>query len=240
MERSRVQMSDTQLLERETEAAQPQQPRRRWGVVPLAIVLGVVALFVVIGMSIVSAIRGVVDSVPTPSDLAAVFEPEPYEEIGPVVISSIRDLANLTTIEVVEYTIVEKGTDEGWLSWARGDSLQLFAVAKIGAGVDLDKVTVRDVTLGEDGVVELSVPAAEIQYVAVDNEASQILDRETGLFTKGDPQLETEARQVADEVLVQGALDDGLLADAEANAQEVLTDFLLGLGYRDVIVEFKP
>jgi hypothetical protein len=111
-------------------------------------------------------------------------------------------------------------------------------VAKIGAGVDLNQITVRDVTLGEDGVVEITVPAAEIQYVAVDNEATQILDRETGLFTKGDPQLETDARQVADEVLVQGALEDGLLAEAEANAKVVLTDFLLGLGYRDVIVEF--
>ena len=234
-------MSDTQLLEREVDTSQQPEPapRRRWGVVPIAIALGVVVLFFVIGMSIVSAIRGVVDSVPTPSDLAAVFEPEPYEEIGPVVISSIRDLANLTTIEAVEYTIVEKGTDNGWLSWARGDSLQLFAVAKIGAGVDLNQVTVRDVTLGEDGVVELTVPAAEIQYVAVDNEATQILDRETGVFTKGDPQLETEARKVADEVLVQGALDDGLLAEAEANAREVLTDFLLGLGYRDVVVDFK-
>jgi hypothetical protein len=233
-------MSDTQLLDREIETTPQTEPapKRRWGVVPIAIVLGVVALFVVIGMNIISAIRGVVDSVPTPSDLAAVFEPEPYEDIGPVVISSIRDLANLTTIEVVEYTIVDKGTDQGWLSWARGDSIQLFAVAKIGAGVDLNQITVRDVTLGDDGVVELTVPSAEIQYVAVDNEATQILDRETGLFTKGDPELETDARQVADEVLVQGALDDGLLADAEANAKEVLTDFLLGLGYRDVIVEF--
>jgi hypothetical protein len=234
-------MSDTQLLIRQEETVhQPgPAPRWRWGVVPIAIALGVIALFVVIGLSIVSAIRGVMDSVPTPSDLAAVFEPEPYEEIGPVVISSIRDLANLTTIEVVEYTIVEKGNDRGWLSWARGDSLQLFAVAKIGAGVDLNQVTVRDVTLGQDGVVEITVPAAEIQYVAVDNEATQILDRETGVFTKGDPQLETEARQVADEVLVQGALDDGLLAEAEANAKEVLTDFLLGLGYRDVVVAFQ-
>ncbi len=234
-------MSDTQMTEREVETAEQLQPaprRRRWGIVPIAIALGVIALFVVVGMNIVSAIRGVVDSVPTPSDLAAVFEPEPYEEIGPVVISSIRDLANLTTIEAVEYTIVEKGTDQGWLSWARGDSLQLFAVAKIGAGVDLHQITVRDVTLGEDGVVELTVPAATIQYVSVDNEATQILDRETGLFTKGDPQLETDARQIADEVLVMGALDDGLLAEAEANASEVLTDFLLGLGYRDVIVEF--
>jgi hypothetical protein len=234
-------MSETQLLERE--AATPPQippaPRRRWGVIPIALALAAIGVVVAIGFWVVSMIRNVADAVPTPADLAAVFEPEPYEEIGPVVISSIRDLANLTTIEVVEYTIVDKGTDGGWLSWARGDSVQLFAVAKIGAGVDLSQVTVRDVVLADDGVVELTLPAAEIQYVAVDNDATQVLDRETGLFTKGDPQLETEARQVADEVLVQGALDDGLLAEAEANAKEVLSDFLLGLGYRDVIVEFE-
>lgn len=233
-------MSNTQLLERETEQ-KPQlqpEPRRRWGFVPVAIGLGVIALFVVVGLSIVSAVRGVVDSVPTPADLAAVFEPEPFEEVGPVVISSIRDLSNLTTLESVQYTIVDKGTDRGWLDWARGDSIQLFAVAKIGAGIDLSGITVRNVSLGEDGVVEITVPSAEIQYVSVDNEATQILDRETGLFTKGDPRLETDARLVAEEVLVQGALEDGILADAEANARQVLTSFLLGLGYRDVVVEF--
>jgi hypothetical protein len=234
-------MSDTQLLEKQEErAVQPVAPpaRRRSGFIPLAIVLGVVALFVVIGIWIVSSLRDLADAVPTPSDIAAVFEPEPYEEIGPVVISSIRDLSNLTTVETVQYTIVDKGTDRGWLEWARGDSLQLFAVAKIGAGIDLNGITVRNVSLDDQGVVEITVPSAEIQYVSVDNEATQILDRETGLFTKGDPRLETDARQVAEEVLVDGALSDGILEDAEANARQVLTNFLLGLGYRDVVVEF--
>lgn len=231
-------MSDTQVLERETVERLEPEPRRRRNIVPIAIALGAVALFVVIGMWVVSSLRDFADAIPTPGDLAAVFEPEPYEEIGPVVISSIRDMSNLATVESVQYTIVDKGTDRGWLDWARGDSLQLFAVAKIGAGIDLSQISVRNVSLDNEGVVEITVPAAEIQYVSVDNEATQILDRETGLFTKGDPRLETDARQVAEEVLVQGALDDGLLADAEANARQVLTDFLLGLGYRDVVVEF--
>jgi hypothetical protein len=233
-------MNDTQLLERPEEAVQPATPapKRRSGILPVALVLGVVALFVAVGLWIVSSLRDLADAVPTPSDIAALFEPEPYEEIGPVVISSIRDLSNLTTVESVQYTIVDKGTDRGWLDWARGDSLQLFAVAKIGAGIDLNGITVRNVSLDDQGVVEITVPAAEIQYVSVDNEATQILDRETGLFTKGDPRLETDARQVAEDVLVQGALDDGILEEAEANARQVLTDFLLGLGYRDVVVEF--
>ncbi|MEX1125762.1 MAG: DUF4230 domain-containing protein [Acidimicrobiia bacterium] len=233
-------MSETQVMERETETVQQPEParRQRYRFIPIAIGLGVVALFVVLGMFVISSLRNLADAVPTPSDLAAVFEPEPYEEIGPVIISSIRDMSNLTTVETVQYTIVDKGTDRGWLSWARGDSLQLFAVAKIGAGIDLSQITVRNVSLDSEGVVEISVPAAEIQYVSVDNEATQILDRETGLFTKGDPRLETDARQVAEEVLVQSALDDGLLVKAEANARQVLTDFLMGLGYRDVVVEF--
>ena len=234
-------MSDTQLMERQdretVERLEP-APRRRRTIVPIAIVSGVVALFVVIGIWVVSSLQDLVDAVPTPGDLAAVFEPEPYEEIGPVVISSIRDMSNLTTVETVQYTIVDKGTDRGWLQWARGDSLQLFAVARIGAGIDMSGISVQNVSLDDQGVVEIMVPAAEIQYVSVDNEATQILDRETGLFTKGDPRLETDARQVAEEVLVQAAVDDGVLADAEANARQVLTDFLLGLGYRDVVVEF--
>lgn len=234
-------MSDTQLMERQdretVEKLEP-APRRRKSIVPIAIVSGVVALFVVIGIWVVSSLQDLVDAVPTPGDLAAVFEPEPYEEIGPVVISSIRDMSNLTTVETVQYTIVDKGTDQGWLEWARGDSVQLFAVARIGAGIDMSGISVQNVSLDDQGVVEITVPAAEIQYVSVDNEATQILDRETGLFTKGDPRLETDARQVAEEVLVQAALDEGVLADAEANARQILTDFLLGLGYRDVVVEF--
>ena len=231
-------MNDTQILERETVERLEPEPRRRSGLIPLAIAIGVVSLFVVIGIWVVSSFRDFVDAVPTPADLAAVFEPEPYEEIGPVVISSLRDLSNLTTVETVQYTIVDKGTDRGWLDWARGDSLQLFAVAKIGAGIDMSQITVRNVSLDDQGVVEIEVPAAQIQYVSVDNEATQILDRETGLFTKGDPRLETDARQVAEEVLVAGALEDGILTDAEANARQVLTNFLLGLGYRDVVVDF--
>jgi hypothetical protein len=234
-------MSDTQLLEKQdreiVERLEP-APRRRKAIVPIAIVSGIVALFVVIGIWVVSSLQNVIDAVPTPGDLAAVFEPEPFEEIGPVVISSIRDMSNLTTVETVQYTIVDKGTDQGWLEWARGDSLQLFAVARIGAGIDMSGISVRNVSLDDEGVVEITVPAAEIQYVSVDNEATQILDRETGLFTKGDPRLETDARQVAEEVLVQAAVDEGVLADAEDNARQILTDFLLGLGYRDVVVEF--
>jgi hypothetical protein len=200
----------------------------------------VTILVLVIGLGLLTfwGVRTVISAIPTPGDIASVFEPEPYEEIGPVTITAIRDLAQLTTVETVQYTMVEKGTDEGWLAWARGDSLRMFAVARIGAGVDLAELSVRDITVDENGVVELSLPAPVIQYVDPDEDATQVLERDVGIFTSADPGLESDVRRIADEVLVDNAIDEGILEEAEANARSVLTDFLLSVGYADVVVNF--
>lgn len=183
------------------------------------------------------AFRTVVNAIPSVQDITQAVEGEPFENVGPTVIRSIRDLANLTTVEYVEYTIVEKGTNSGILNWATGDALTLLAVARIGAGVDLSQLdgSSFDVDL-ESGAVTVRLPEAAIQYVAVDNDATQVLDRSTGIFTKGDPRLETDARNVAEDVLVEQALTSGILDEAQANAAEVITNFLLGLGYTDVRV----
>ncbi len=210
------------------------ETKSRFPSVPVAILVLVIGL----GLLTYWGVRSIMSAIPTPSDIASVFEPEPYEEIGPVTITAIRDLAQLATVETVQYTIVEKGTDEGWLAWARGDSLRLFAVARIGAGVDLSGLTVRDVTVDEEGVVELQVPAAVILYVDPDQEATQVLERDVGFFTSGDPGLESDVRRIADEVLVDNAIEAGILEQAETNARAVLTDFLLSVGYTDVVVEF--
>ncbi|HWB90103.1 MAG TPA: DUF4230 domain-containing protein [Acidimicrobiia bacterium] len=202
----------------------------------------VIILIVVLGLGLLTwwGVRTVISAIPTPGDIANVFEPEPYEEIGPVTITAIRNLARLTTVETVQYTIVEKGTDEGWLAWARGDSLRMFAVARIGAGVDLANLTAGDISVGEDGVVEMTIPAATIQYVDPDEDSTQVLERDVGIFTSGDPGLESDVRRIADEVLVDNAIEEGILDRAEENAQSVLIDFLLSLGYQDVVIDFLP
>jgi hypothetical protein len=64
------------------------------------------------------------------------------------------------------------------------------------------------------------------------------LERDVGVFTSGDPGLESDVRRIADEVLVGNAIDAGILEEAEGNARSVLTDFLLSLGYADVAVTF--
>lgn len=166
------------------------------------------------------------------------FGGEEYTQVGPTVVDSVRDVAKLTTVEMVEYTTVEKGNNFGWLNWARGDRIFLFAVARIGAGVDMDQMTTDSFEVdGDTGRVTVQLPAPEIIFVEVDSNATQVFDRDTGLFTKGDPQLESDARQVAQEVLVNSALEHGILEKAEENAKITIANFLRGVGYAEVVFE---
>ena len=159
----------------------------------------------------------------------------PYTELGPAVIQSVQSMARLTTVEVVEYATVEKGNDFGWLNWAREDRIMMLAVARIGAGVDLEQMSpgAFDVDV-ESGIVTVELPPAQIMYVALDNTATQVFDRDTGLFSSGDPQLETDARQVAEQLLQQAALDNGILDAAQKHAEVAITELLMALGYSEV------
>ncbi len=195
------------------------------GLARFALVVVLAALIGIVGY-VVGAVRGF--------DVTPVEE---YERIGPATIQSIRTLAELTTVEMVEYTTVEKGEDHGWLDWARGDHISMFAVARIGAGIDLDELNERSFSVNtETGAVRVRLPAAKITYVALDNQATHVYDRDTGIFTRGNPQLEAAARLAAEEVLVQSALDSGILARAEEAAEKVITRFLTGLGYSQVTI----
>ena len=160
---------------------------------------------------------------------------EPYTQVGPTVVESVRDVAKLTTVEMVEYTTVEKGNDFGWLNWARGDRIFLFAVARVGAGIDMQQVTTSSFAVDEEtGFVTVELPPAEVTFVEVDNDATQVYDRDTGLLTKGDSQLESDARQIAEEILVNAAVEHGILQRAQTNAEETIAGLLRGVGYTDV------
>ena len=165
---------------------------------------------------------------------------KPYTDIGPTVVQSVRDLSQLTTVEQVQYTTVDRGTDGGLLGSLRSDRVFLFAVARIGAGVDLSKLEQDDFQVDkEHRKVRLTIPAPVIQYVALDNDATQVYDRDTGLFTKGDKDLESQARQAAEGELREKALTSGILERARTNAVRTLTAFLHSLGYDQVEVVQK-
>ncbi len=172
--------------------------------------------------------------------LGGLFAPaEEIDERGPVVVDSVRALSELSTVEVVQSTTVEKGQDRGWLDWAAGDRVFLFAVASIDAGVDLSQVGEGDITIDDDANrIELHLPAPEVTGIEVDNDQTRVYDRDTGVFTTGDPNLERSARLAAEEIMVDAALQEGLLDTAEANTETALTEFLTAAGFDEVEITF--
>lgn len=207
---------------------------------PAKAILTLFGIAVVLGLLIVSYVVGrgarAVDAVAD-----EITGEGPFLEIAPVTVQSIRNLSELTTVEFVEYTRVEKGEDRGWLNWVDGDRIELFAVARIGAGVDLAGLEASDIDADpETGRARITLPAAEITYVAVDNEATHVYNRETGILTSGDPDLERSARLAAEEVLVASAEEAGILDQAATRAETVIEDLLTSFGYSDIDVVSRP
>jgi hypothetical protein len=63
----------------------------------------------------------------------------------------------------------------------------------------------------------------------------------TGLFTHGDPTLETQVRQVAEQEILKAATQEGILDQATTNAQTYLRWFFETMGYKNIIfVQPKP
>ena len=163
---------------------------------------------------------------------------EEFTDVGQTVVEQVRNVAELTTVQVIESTTIEKGNDFGWLNWARGDRIFMFVVVEIGAGIDFEEFYTGSFEVDkETGTVRVVMPPAEITYVAVDNTQTQVIDRSTGALTPGDAQLESDARQVAENVLVENAIKSGILEKAQENAQNVIEGLLLELGYSEVLFE---
>ncbi|MFU8773978.1 MAG: DUF4230 domain-containing protein, partial [Anaerolineales bacterium] len=156
--------------------------------------------------------------------------------VDPVVI--IRQVRSLSRLETIQYTIQRVITAEvggGAFSFLFRDRLLFIAHGYVIAGVDLQKLRPDDIRV-QDNILYIQLPEAEIFVATLDNDKSYIYDRDRGILTRGDIQLETAARRASEHEIRQSALDDGILEVAQQNAENFLYRLLMDLGdYSDVI-----
>jgi hypothetical protein len=81
----------------------------------------------------------------------------------------------------------------------------------------------------------VTLPDAEVFVATLNNDDSYVYDRTTGLFRKSDPDLETDARQAAEAEILNAALEDGILEQAQVNAEAFIERLLNDLGY-DIVI----
>jgi hypothetical protein len=106
------------------------------------------------------------------------------------------------------------------------------------AGIDLSKLGPKDMWV-ENGMLNVRLPEPEIFIATLNNDKSYVYDRDTGLLTHGDINLETAVRQAAEDEIEKAALEDGILSQAGQNAENFMYRLLRDLGYPEVIF-IKP
>src|SRR5215467_919277 len=159
-----------------------------------------------------------------------------FDTSVPTVVRQVRSLQRLETVVYAMDKIVSGGYENRYLPRVlAGDRLLLVVYGDVTAGVDLGRIEASGVKV--DGkAVTLTLPAPEVFSTRIDNSKTRVYSRETGLFSRVDPDLETQVRQEAEKQVRQAALDGGILPSAAANATTTLTSFLKGLGFEQVEV----
>ena len=203
----------------------------------ILIVLGA-AYYVVqnIQQSATGAINGVVapfqqSNAALQTQVADLLHPTPTIIPDPVTI--IKDIHALARLETIQYTVEKVITAEigqGNFGFLFGDKLLFVAHGFVIAGIDMEKLQPGDMQM-VNGVLNVRLPPAEIFITTLDNEKSHVYDRQTGLLTQGDQNLESTARQAAENEIKKAAVDDGILKLAQQNAETFLSKFFGALGF---------
>lgn len=204
------------------------------------VILGLILITLVIGgVAVVWSIRQVTQPLAEAErtlqrQLEELVNPTPTIVPDPVTI--VREVRGLSRLETAAYTIekiITAESQQGPLAFLLGDRLILVAHGQVIAGIDLGKLEERDITVRDDGSVDIVLPKAEVFVTALSNEQSYVYDRDTGVMgMKAD--LETEARRVAEEEILDAALEDGILDMAQKNAETYVRHLVLALGFENV------
>ena len=169
------------------------------------------------------------------TQVSAFLNPTPTIMPDPLtIVNEIRPLARLETMQYSVEKVITAETGQGPFGFLFGDRLLLVAHGTVIAGVDLDQLGRDDIQVGADGTVSIALPAAEVFITALDNENSYVYDRDIGLLRKADIELESAARLAAEQEMLKAAIEDGILEQAQTNAENYLYRLLRSLGFADV------
>ena len=209
--------------------------RRRGSGAFLGILLAVVLGAVVLGFFVHSARAGFAGR------LASMISGRPLTIISaPDVVEKIERLNRLETVVYSLDTVVEGQESSAVLPDAlAGDRLLMIVHGQTVAGVDLSKLNPESVQITESPngrSVRITLPPTQVFTTTLDEAKSRVYARDTGLFVRADPNLETQVRQKAHDQLQQAALSDGILDAASKNAHAEVSAMLEALGFSHVEV----
>lgn len=161
----------------------------------------------------------------------------PQEKVVDIT-SLVTQVRELNRLETASMHVVHVGTIKQSYRLVpnaiAGDELTFLAEGDVIAGLDLALLKKEDVWRSPDGTVNVRLPPAQVLVTRVDNAKSRVLTRKTGVLRRQDVDLETRARQYAENNIRSEALKRGVLKLAKDNGEKKMADFLRALGFEKV------
>lgn len=169
------------------------------------------------------------------TQVAELMHPTPTIIPDPVTyITEIRALARLETIQYSVEKVITAEIGQGSFGFLFEDKLLFVAHGTVIAGIDMNKLGPEHLRY-DGGVLYVTLPPAEVFIATLDNQKSYVYDRQMGIFTNGVNDLETLARQTAEQEILKAAMEDGILNQAQINAEAFLLKFFAALGFPNTI-----
>lgn len=175
---------------------------------------------------------------PTPTSTPT-FTPTPTPTPR-VIINHVQALGRLETSRYMLSTVIDlkREPNDWWEKLFGTDAILLVAEGEVVAGIDMTAITPQDILVSGDSV-SIVLPPAEILYSKLDNQHTYVYSRTKPPFRPPDETLEGEARQKAEQAMLNRAIEGGILKDAEANARARVESFLRMLGFTQVTVTIR-
>lgn len=197
-------------------------------------------IFVVLGALLIAAIVTVTTAVfvfrtAKKTVVEAITTPQEKQIDIATLVTQVRELNRLETASM---RVMHVGTITQTYKLVPnslgGDEITFLATGDVIAGIDLSHLRQEDVWRSPDGTINLRLPASQILVSRVDNEQSRVLTRKTGVLRRADVDLETRARQHAEENIRAEALKRGILKMASDNGEKKMAELLHTFGFSKV------
>ena len=154
----------------------------------------------------------------------------------PTVVDRIQRLQRLETVVYTMDKLVTGAKENVLPDFLTGDRLLMMVHGEIVAGIDLSELKTKDVRV-EGKQVHVHLPAPQVFMTRLDSAKTRVYSRQTGLLVPTDPNLETQVRQEAERQLLEAAMADGILRNAQVNAASTVRSLLQGLGFEEIELE---
>ncbi|GIL09361.1 MAG: hypothetical protein BroJett033_8720 [Chloroflexota bacterium] len=130
----------------------------------------------------------------------------------------------------------------GLLAALYDERLLMVAVGHVDAGIDLSQLTEQHVSAQDDKLI-VTLPAPVLTNCILNEQQSYVVSRDSGIFARNAPNMDTEARRYAVRIFRDMALEAGILDDVYIRANDILTLLIDAIGrnqFRIIQINMMP